>query len=1303
MWSFFQFVPMLVKNSRSVKGASRAGPSAKRKSSTAARFRPGVENLEERLVPTVLFQPQFGNETRLLVNDYGQTFDGPKLSNTPVHLIFEGEYWQHPTGITADDVLQQVRNVTNSSYLSGVTQYGGNGRAFLANDWKFDTSMVAFPHYLDGGLSFYRTDLAATAAQFINPAEAWTPLTARGLYFVVTPPESVALDYLEAGSYHTVGVIRPFGAPVCVPDGWLGMTGATRLEQMDSFSTFFSHELVEAVTDPYVPGNPSGIEPGVWVTDPAGWPALPGFGQFGEISDFEPLQYNYRLANGSLVQSYWSVKDGAPIVPDGTSQVFTLNLYVATSRYSILTLTVNGDQAWYKNDSVVVDTVATPTGPGVRVTLNGEAVTFDPYTIAAININTGTGADTVNVERLPPGVVLNIHTGTGTDGVNLSPVAKQVDNVAGVVSIYGGGNTTVTVYDSGTLTQDVSYDINSWNLYRQHGVGGLAGTGHDSLIAFFGVSQLAVAGARSNNTFHVTANGLVTPLTLYGNAGTDVLLFDDALNANNNGTEYTVTSESVARVGRDVRFVPGGARFTTDTAFVKFYNLEFVNVSGGDSGNVFNVRGVAENKYLFLNTGPGVNTVQVGDELNTLDAIRGQVTVMGAGTDTLIVNDRALENLDWFINTVAFTINSYEVSRSNTTALHFVDNFGDVWTSSVSTSNLYYFGVANLVLESGVADTTFDVQATAAGTDLSIVAGAGVNNVTAKFGGLGGGLRVQGGGATALTVDDSTDAADHTYTLRDGVVIRDGGTTVSYSGVGNVAVVGGAGQNVFGIEGTTAGTVTDVYAGAGWDELVVQGPDLTMDGVQGALNLHGNELPSAVSFVMFYDYFNTAGQVYDFTANQLLRSGIAPISFDNMAETILYASASAPSTINVNGVAARTFLVLAVDAGDTVNIGAPLADGTATLEDILGPVWVTPYGGNPTVVVDDSADAVPHTVTAARSDYGVSLEGLAPGTLYFNLPSAQGVSVKPGAGDVTGLDAFFALLSPATTTSVQSSSAAASYGDAVTLTATVASGNSQAGTPSGTVTFFDNGAAIGTASLDANGQASLTTASLGAGDHAITAGYDGDGNFQGSASDSVALTVSPAATQTVVSSSRATAVFGQAVTFKAVVGVVTPGAGTPTGTVTFMDGATVLGSATVTAGQATLSIAMLAPGTHFITAVFVSAGGNFAGSSAPALSQVIQKAATKITLTGPAKAVSFGQPVTLKATLAAVAPGAGTPTGTVTFMDGATVLGTGTVVNGVATFKTSTLRKGSHTITTIYAGDTDFLTVTSSTFVVTIV
>lgn len=67
-----------------------------------------------------------------------------------------------------------------------------------------------------------------------------------------------------------------------------------------------------------------------------------------------------------------------------------------------------------------------------------------------------------------------------------------------------------------------------------------------------------------------------------------------------------------------------------------------------------------------------------------------------------------------------------------------------------------------------------------------------------------------------------------------------------------------------------------------------------------------------------------------------------------------------------------------------------------------------------------------------------------------------------------------------------------------------------------------------------------------------------------------------------------------------------------------------------------------------------------------------------------------GEPVTFTATISIVAPGAGSPTGTVEFRDGATTLAAVTVSGNAATFTTSSLAAGSHTIGVVYNGDGSF-------------
>jgi len=116
-------------------------------------------------------------------------------------------------------------------------------------------------------------------------------------------------------------------------------------------------------------------------------------------------------------------------------------------------------------------------------------------------------------------------------------------------------------------------------------------------------------------------------------------------------------------------------------------------------------------------------------------------------------------------------------------------------------------------------------------------------------------------------------------------------------------------------------------------------------------------------------------------------------------------------------------------------------------------------------------------------------------------------------------------------------------------------------------------------------------------------------------------------------------------------------------------------------------------------------GGAFDQGTVFELSPVVNPDSTTTTLTSssPNNTSVFGQPVTFTATVAVVSPGTGTPTGTVTFLDGSTTLGTGTLSGGVATLTVpstspliAALAVGTHSITAVYGGDTNDLPSTST-------
>lgn len=278
----------------------------------------------------------------------------------------------------------------------------------------------------------------------------------------------------------------------------------------------------------------------------------------------------------------------------------------------------------------------------------------------------------------------------------------------------------------------------------------------------------------------------------------------------------------------------------------------------------------------------------------------------------------------------------------------------------------------------------------------------------------------------------------------------------------------------------------------------------------------------------------------------------------------------------------------------------------------------------------------------------------------------------------------------ATATALTSSLDPSTFGQPVTFTATV----SPSSGPTGTVQFFDGAVSLGTVALS-GGTASLTTATLAVGTHFITASYRGDSNFTASTSASLTQTVvaSTVSTTTALTSSLNPSAFGQVVTF---IATVSPSSGA-TGTVTFMDGASTIGTSALNAsGVAAFSLSTLAVGTHSITSQY-SGDASHTGSTSSVLLQTVDKASTTTTVTSTPNPSRNGRTVTFTAT---VSPSAAT--GTVRFRDGSKLLGTVAVNGGHASLSTSKLNVGKHSITATYGGDATFAGSTSPVLIQTV-
>ena len=170
-----------------------------------------------------------------------------------------------------------------------------------------------------------------------------------------------------------------------------------------------------------------------------------------------------------------------------------------------------------------------------------------------------------------------------------------------------------------------------------------------------------------------------------------------------------------------------------------------------------------------------------------------------------------------------------------------------------------------------------------------------------------------------------------------------------------------------------------------------------------------------------------------------------------------------------------------------------------------------------------------------------------------------------------------------TAVALSASQRATPYGTMVTFTATVTSGG---GTPTGTVQFQVDGIDYGDLVPLVGGAAGISTASLSAGSHPITAKYGGDLNFNGAETALPLIQmISRAVTAVALSASQRATPYGTMVTFTA---TVTSGGGTPTGTVQFQVDGTDFGDPLPLVGGAVgISTASLPAGSHQITAVYI--------------------------------------------------------------------------------------------------------------------
>ncbi len=482
-------------------------------------------------------------------------------------------------------------------------------------------------------------------------------------------------------------------------------------------------------------------------------------------------------------------------------------------------------------------------------------------------------------------------------------------------------------------------------------------------VPLFTPTVAATDGGGTFNTEPFPATATATGLSGFPVDGNFAFTYYAGTTASGTGTSTPPTAAGTYTVvasftSADPAYVDGQSApvtFTIAPASIVLHN-GVLTLTGDTSDNAFTVD-------LFDSGAVDVTVDGVQQHFDP-GAVQSISVDGGGGTDSLTVND---------VNTASgqtYTLTGTTLDRSNAPPITYAD-------------------IENIVLNAGNHGNSVDWQGTAAGSVTRVNSGAGddtinfgdANNTLDGF--LGTPIIDGQGGTNADYVHDEGSTSPHTYVLTSDSLSRDGGTGYG-SNIQSVNYFFGSGGNTIDWQGTGAGSVTRVHAGAGDDTLNVGDANNTLDGFQGEPIFDGQ---GGTNTATINDQGSTAAHDYVLTGGSIGRDG--GTGFYSNVRTLTFNGGSGGNTIDWQGTSADTTVNTGA-GGNTVNVG----DANHTLDGFLGtPVLVGQGAGN-TLNVHDDGSSAPHTYVITGST--ISRDG---GTGYYS--GVQALNFFGGRGGNT--------------------------------------------------------------------------------------------------------------------------------------------------------------------------------------------------------------------------------------------------------------------------------------------------------------
>jgi hypothetical protein len=678
--------------------------------------------------------------------------------------------------------------------------------------------------------------------------------------------------------------------------------------------------------------------------------------------------------------------------PHGTDIVSISDTLDATARTVTLSTFSSGGANW-----------------GAITGLAPAAIDYKYAGTAAVNITTGTGNDTINVQAT--GVGTSLSSAGGHETVNVGN-GGSVQGIQGALTVQNppdfdtinvddsadtaGRNVTLSTFISGganwgTITGLAPAAINYKDADAST-VNVTTGSGNDTVSVRATGTNTNLGSSGGRDTVNVgnagTLQGILAALFIQNPHGSDTINVDDSTDPQSEGLALSTTSLNGANWGEIFGLSIGIIDYM-------YAGTSGVNITLGLANDLVNVFDTGVPTSLSSNLGG--DTINIGDN-GSVQSILGALTIQNPPSfDTINIDD------------------SQDGVGRNATLSTFVSggaNWGSITGLAPAAINYKYADTSGVTVTTGFADDTVNVRGTGVPTTVSSLSGNDTVNVgnAGSVQGILGMLTIQNpGGFTATHVDDSADTTARGVTLNTFVSgganwgtitgLAPAAINYKYADTSSVSVTTGSAADTVNVLAT--GRTTTLSTGGGHDTVNVG----NAGSVQGILANLIIQNPHSTDAINVDDSADTVGRGVglsnngpDLGAINQLAPALIEYS-DSGTSGVSITTGSGSDTVNVFQTGVATNLSSSGGA-DTVSVG-----NFGSVQGILGALTIQNPPGADALIVDDSIDTAARNVTLSTfvtggSNWG-TITGLAPAAINYKYADTGGVNITTGTASDT--------------------------------------------------------------------------------------------------------------------------------------------------------------------------------------------------------------------------------------------------------------------------------------------------------------